>query len=426
MLWLLARMTLRSCAMNMFRFALAAGFLCGIGGVGRAQVVPPAQIKDPQLRALQSKNLSALTAASAEIASHSYPSKFYLTRDLDLRGSDLKSADQRSIEFTTLEKQTVLMMRGNYTAAYPTTMPAKDRVSRTYLDVVVPILNAIVPRLKDEPEMNALVIELSDHIRKVNVVTMDRFENLSFVVPRATAVKIAGTNDPDQQLAALSGAHVYADGRILAFDAQAKAPEAPTVSANRPGRGNAPVAEPARPAVAALESPAVIPVPTSAREHVSASAIEQRQTVLQPQLDRLVQELGTQAHFDPLTKPALFDFRGASYLRIPVVTTLAAGDAGSQYRLAALAFDRHVSHLIRSVLPYVKGALGFEGIAFRTTVSAGSSSMPDTMEFLFPIAELRRYENYDITGQQLINAGFVLINGERVGLDLQGAEAVKP
>jgi hypothetical protein len=59
-------------------------------------------------------------------------------------------------------------------------------------------------------------------------------------------------------------------------------------------------------------------------------------------------------------------------------------------------------------------------------VSAGPDSTPDTVEFLFPMTELQRYENYDITGQQLINAGFVLINGERVGLDLQTAEAVKP
>jgi hypothetical protein len=420
----LAMMTLRSCVMNMFRFALAAVFICGTAAPGRAQVVPPAQIKDPQLQALQSKYLSPLTAAAAEITAHSFPSKFYLTRDLDLRNSALRSADPRSIEFAILDKQTVLMVRGNYAAAYPTVMPTKDRVSKTYLDVVVPILNAIVPRVKDETGMNAVVIELSDHVRRVNVVTIDRFENLSFVVPRATAVKITGISNPDEQLAALSGAGVYVDGRVIALDSQPKAPAAPTVSANRPGRENAPVAEPARPAVTPAESPAA-PVP-AARQPVAASALDQGQTVLQPRLDRMVQELGPQAHFDPLAKPALFDFRGASYLRIPVITTLAASDAGSQYRLAALAFDRHVSHLIRSVLPYVKGASGFEGIGFRTTVSAGPSSMPDTVEFLFPITELRRYESYDITGQQLINAGFVLINGERVGLDLQSAEAVKP
>jgi hypothetical protein len=399
--------------MNLFRFTLATAFMCGIVGVGRAQVVPPASIKDPQLSALQNKQLSALTAAAADIASHSFPSKFYLTRELDLRGSDLRSADQRSIEFATLEMQTVLMLRGNYAGAYPSTMPAKDRVGRTYLDVVVPILNAIVSHLKDEPQMTSVAIQVSHHVRKVNVVTMDRFENLSFVVPRATAIKISAISDPDQQRAALSGARVSADGRIVAFDAQARAPEVATTSLNRPGSGNAPVAEPARSAVAVLPPPAV-----------SATAIKQRQAVLQPQVNRMVQELESQAHFDPLAKPALFDFRGASYLRIPVVTTLTAADAGSQYHLAALAFDRHISHLIRPVLPYVKGALGFEGVDFRTTVSAGSTA--DTVEFLFPITELQRYENYDITGQQLINAGFVLINGERVGLDLQSAEAVKP
>ena len=403
--------------MNTFRFALTAVLICGIAAVSRAQVAPPAQIKEPPLRALQSKHLSALNEAAAEIASHVYPAKFYLTRDLDLRGSELRSADQRSIEFVTLENQTVLMVRGNYAAAYPATMPAKERVSRTYLDLVVPILRAIVPRLKDEPEMSALAIQVSDHVRKVAVVTIDRFENLSFVVPLAAATKIAETSDPDQQVAALSGARVYADGRIVAFDGQ-KAPEASADSLNRPGHRNAPVIEPTR--------RTVDPAPAPAREHTSASAIEQRQRLLQPQLDRMVQELGPQAHFDPLAKPALFDFRGASYLRIPVVITLAASDAGSQYRLAALAFDRHVSHLIRSVLPYVNGALGFEGLGFRTTVSAGSTSMPDTVEFLFPMIELQRYESYDITGQQLINAGFVLINGERVGLDLQSAEAVKP
>jgi hypothetical protein len=46
-----------------------------------------------------------LTAAAVEIASHGYPSKFYLTRALDLSGRALE-ADQRSIEFAVFEKQT--------------------------------------------------------------------------------------------------------------------------------------------------------------------------------------------------------------------------------------------------------------------------------------------------------------------------------
>ena len=48
------------------------------------------------------------------------------------------------------------------------------------------------------------------------------------------------------------------------------------------------------------------------------------------------------------------------------------------------------------------------------------------VEFFFPSDALRCYEAYDCTGQQLIDQGSVLINGERVSLDLQMAEASEP
>ncbi len=102
-----------------------------------------------------------------------------------------------------------------------------------------------------------------------------------------------------------------------------------------------------------------------------------------------------------------------------MTTNLAPSDLGSQYRIAALAFDRHVSHLIRPLLGIVPKDSDFDGIVFSSTVSAVSESV----EFFFPLSELRRYADYDLTGQQLINSGLVLINGERVGLELQSAEA---
>jgi len=272
----------------------------------------------------------------------------------------------------------------------------------------VPILNALAPRLKNETAMDAIVVELSHHVRKELLVRVDRFENSAFIFPRAVARKIVEASDPAQQMAALKEIRVYIDGRVVPFNGQLKAPAAISETHNRP--------EPA-PASAA---------PAPRKEDLPAAALEKRQSESQPVLDRMVQELGAEAHFDPAAKPAVVSFRGVSYLRLSLITSLTPADAGSQYRLAALAFDRHVSHLIRSVLPYSKGSAGFEGISFRTTVQAGSNSALEVVDFLFTLADLRRYENYDITGQQLINSGFVLINGERVSLDLQTAEAVKP
>ena len=62
--------------------------------------------------------------------------------------------------------------------------------------------------------------------------------------------------------------------------------------------------------------------------------------------------------------------------------------------------------------------------SFGTGHLAGKSavSASEAVEFFFPLLSLRCYEKYDCTGQQLLDAGTVLINGERVALDLQIAE----
>jgi hypothetical protein len=63
-------------------------------------------------------------------------------------------------------------------------------------------------------------------------------------------------------------------------------------------------------------------------------------------------------------------------------------------------------------------------LALSTTVTAGGAGAGnwEAVEFFFPLSLLRCYQNYDCTGQQLIDGGTVLVNGERVSLDLQAAE----
>ena len=51
------------------------------------------------------------------------------------------------------------------------------------------------------------------------------------------------------------------------------------------------------------------------------------------------------------------------------------------------------------------------------------AGVANAVEFILHQNMLRAYEQFDCTGQQLIDSGFVLINGERVSLNLQIAEA---
>jgi len=151
------------------------------------------------------------------------------------------------------------------------------------------------------------------------------------------------------------------------------------------------------------------------------------QTSGQELLDRLAKALEPQAHFVSYAHPTFVTFRQGIYLELSMNTPLSESASGSRYKLAALAFDEHIAHLVRPSLEYFKGDQNFDGFGFSTTVhvagkAAAGVANPVAIEFFFPFPALRCYESYDCTGQQLIDAGTVLINGERVALDLQIAE----
>ncbi len=168
------------------------------------------------------------------------------------------------------------------------------------------------------------------------------------------------------------------------------------------------------------------PPPAPPRD-TSPDSLAKTQASYQKMIDLVVKELDSQAHFVSYSMPAIVAFRKQAYLEFSLNTTLPASAAGSRYKMAALAFDDHIAHLIRPVMAYFKGDLDFDGIAFSTTIhqadKSASTQSNEAVEFFLPTAALRCYETYDCTGQQLIDEGSVLINGERISLELQTAEA---
>jgi hypothetical protein len=392
---------------------LAAAFLAVFALPCRPQVLAPAEILDPAMKELQQKHLAELKAAAVDITTHNYPYKFYLSRTLDVTARQEQLTDQRSIRFAKFQDKTVLQVTGNYFAAYSdTTMNQSERVKRTYLDVMLPILRAAVARLEQEPQMDAFAIEVSHHVRKrVLGVTVETQENVAVIVPRSAAESAVSGNDTGDEIRALKQARVYVDSRPVSLWPES-APEKAAVASLSPAT------PPPAPPAAATPSPA---------RDVSSEALRKQQESYQEPLDRMVHELDAQAHFVAYAPPTLIAFHNQSYLQLSVTTTLSPSDTGSQYRIAALAFDRHISHLIRPVLAYFQQDPEFDGIVFSSTAhipgETADLALAQSVEFFFPLAELRRYERYDITGQQLINSGFVLINGERVSLELQAAES---
>jgi len=389
---------------------LSAGLLC-------AQVVSPPEIRDPELRELQQKHFAELKAVAVAITSHQFPYRFYFSRTLDLNEDQQKTRDQRSIQFAKYGHQTVVEILGNYYAAYSDELMKKEeRARRTFEDVMLPILRAEVPQLSDEPAIQGFALEISHHVRKkVLGVSGEHPENVVLVIPKAAALRLVAAPDEATQAVALEEGSLFINGEAATIWGRMTAdlPAAPVTAPSPapPVPATVVVAKPAPPPPPAPAAAAVAPEPTP-------DALHALQTSYRETLDKMVRELDPTAHFVSYAPPVFVNFHKGIYLQLSITTTLQSPETASRYRAAALAFDEHIAHLIRPVLACFKDAPTFAGIDFSTTVKPAGQAV----EYIFDLTNLRCYEQFDCTGQQIVNSGFVLINGERVTLDLEGAE----
>ena len=136
----------------------------------------------------------------------------------------------------------------------------------------------------------------------------------------------------------------------------------------------------------------------------------------------MTKALEKQAHFVPYAPAAFIGFRQGAYLQLSITTAVDAPMATSRYKLAALAFDEQVSHLIRPLLDYFPGDIDFDGVDFSSIIHAGDSNKTLAVEFFLPVRMMRCFVAYDCSGQQLLDSGTVVMDGERAKLDLEIAE----
>lgn len=412
--------------------------MLGLVSLSSGQALTPAEIKEPQLRALQEKYFQQLQTIGAEVQAHVFPYSFYFSRVLDLQQAQQERADQRSLRFDNYGGMTVVELTGNYFASYSQELVDKShRALRTFQDVMMPILQIAMPVLKDNPDVQGFAMELSHHVRgKAMGMSMERPENLVLVLSKDAALRLVNANNENDRQAALLDGEFFINSEpfILYLSDQAakdaarvqaeNPPPAPEVQDSGNKKKSAKTLEFPHP----RQRPVPVDAPPAPPRDTSAEALAKIQSSDQKIIDVIVKELDPQAHFVSYAPPAVVAFRKQAYVEFSINTTLPSA-SGSRYQMAALAFDDHIAHLVRPLMAYFKGDLDFDGIAFSTTIHQqdkgkdASAQGSEAVEFFFPVADLRCYESYDCTGQQLIDAGSVLINGERVTLDLQTAEA---
>jgi hypothetical protein len=401
------------------------------------QALTPAEVKQPQMRALQEEYFQQLQQVGAEVQAHVFPYPFYFSRVLDVELSKQERVDQRSLRFDNYGGLTVVELTGNYFASYASeTVDKSHRALRTFQDVMFPILEISVSMMQKNPDVEGFAMEISHHVRGKSMgMSIERAENLVLVLSKDAAVRLVnGKSESDRQAALLDGQMfvngeefiLYLSDRAAQEAARMQAEPTPTPPLDAHDRKNQTVKS--KGTVSTPRPPQRTSLADPPPRDTSPEALAHIQSSYQSIIDVILKELDTQAHFVSYAPPVTIPFRKQAYLELSINSTI-FGSAGSRYHMAALAFDDHISHLIRPVMEYFKGDLNFDGIAFSTTIHApqGKTVEPsgqgnEAVEFFFPVAALRCYAAYDCTGQQLIDEGAVLINGERVSLDLQVAE----
>jgi len=389
-----------------------------------------------------------LQSAGRDILATHFEYPFYLSRKLDLDQAAQQRADQHSIRFDTYNGHTVLAITGNYYAAYSTQKMSEEKRARaTFLAVVMPILRGVVPRFQSNRDIQGYAIEVSHHILgNVMGIGMEHAENLMIFLPQQAAIKLLDSADQTKQQAALLEGKAFLNAQPVNVWLNGEEPPLPAErsSSGSSGRnetssteggaeasqGNSALLQPDASQPASSPAPkqkgTTAPPPPPPRD-TSPQALASLQTSGQEIIGQMTKELDSQAHFVGYAPPRFVVFRQGIYLEISLNTSLAESASASRYKLAALAFDEHIAHLVRPTLEYFKGDQDFDGVGFSTTVhlegkTAAARVNSEAVEFFFPFPDLRCYASYDCTGQQLVNEGTVLINGERVSLDLQIAE----
>lgn len=393
------------------------------------QAITPMELQDPKMQHLQQRHLQTLMLIGKQIEEHKYPYSFYLCRTLDVDVAKIQAADLRSIRFESYQRKTVLSITGNYYASYSAErMDDGARLKETFRQVVVPILQAEAPHFPDDSEFSAFAIEVSHHVRrKAMGMSSEVPENVAVIIPVGAAQKFVDAKNDDERQSAILDAEIFLNGEPQSLWLREGAPPEEWKERNPPraaqvqavSLNNAPASTSA--ANPTYVSNALLK-PAPARI-ITPEALAGLQRQNQDSIDRMKTGLDPEAHFVTYAPPPSFiGFRQGSYLQLSTSTPLEAAPASSRYKLAALAFDEHISHLIRPLLDYFPSDADFDGVDFSTSIHVAGDSKSESVEFFLPYRLMKCFASYDCTGQQLLDAGTVIINGERAALDLQIAE----
>ena len=419
-------------------------------GVAASAQVSPNEILDPRLKALEKQYLPQLKTINQEVFKIHFPFPFYLSRVVGLDPSQQVEADTRGLEFRRFRDRITLKATGNYNAAYDSKQFTRnERAARTFRDVFLPILQVITRNIPPDVDCDAIGIEVGFHVHDVGKsYDYEGRDILVVVLDRKDAFQMVLEKDDNARQDILNRSMLFLGGEeyglsLLDRDPMVVDPAArskwtkidamstasSSTSASRLIRSNPnllPSAAAGNPADSAAGSSAKVDLSQS-KPAVTPADADKLQAQYQPQLEALSKAGRAKFGFVDYDPPTFVVVSKQMVLQMTMKnSTRYDPDKTSLYKRAALTFDLFVAPKMKDVLDAVPSDLPVDYYDFSVVnpllSSSGGKERSEAIEFLLPRILAQKFAKSEITNQELLDKGQVLVNGVRIALNLQMAE----
>src|SRR5712692_5581755 len=450
----------RNLAENVWRrlFVPTLGIAIALSAQSASAQVSPAEILNPDLKALEETYFPQLKALNQSIAKTKFPFPFYLSRFVGIDPAKQAEVDSRGLEFVRFQDRVILKVTGNYNAAYDTArLTQNERAAATLHTIVLPILDQLTAALPEDLASDGIGFEISHHAhtrersydyegKEILVVVLDRDD--AWALSRASTdperqeivnrskVYVSGT-DFGLSLTEHDPLNVQALPRSIPARPDATSTARSSTLAGRssllksnlsPLSASPVVPAPADPAPASanpiLPSPKTVDLSPASPPTTQADA-DRFGEKYQAQLAVLAKVGAAKFHFIDYAPPTFVVFRDQMALQITQRNSIQFGPVkGSIYKRAAQSFDLFLAPQLKDLSDKIPADLEFQLFAFSVLnkLSPGAKGTSEAIEFICPRTALKQFVEAEITNQQLLDQSVILVNGVRIALNLQLVE----
>ena len=417
-----------------FRFApafLIAGAVVAAATAALGQV-SPTEVSDRRAKADEQKYLPQLVSLQKAIGSADFPYTFRLARYLDSKPGQRSALDSNGLEFVYFRDKVVLKVSGFYRVAFNAMQVTRNgRASETMQSAVLPILRMIAEQIPQNYDYDAIGFEILYDARDASgAYDYEGHEVLTAVFGRDDAFALARSSSDEERQEIMNRSETFVNGKEFELALIERDPTSePAVqrSAKQPALERASFA-PGKSAHAAVVAAPTFPAVADAQPARSAdsSSADSDTAGMQRRLQAEVSAI-RDGHVAPDTggqaiPPSLENSGDRKMLHFTLQNTLSfPTNQTSIYKRAAQSFDLFLAPELKDISKRVPADAAVDALHFSVLNRVGAGK-DETIEYICPMDAMRSFVEDKITTQDLINKSKVLVNGVRIGLDLQLVE----